>query len=122
MLATAKAFLGEDIATEINAIRERAYGADYFSAHQSELAYPNDADGTFYSGNQFVASDANPLEAILKERMREFLFEGKRWYDIRLMGNEFVTKYSTASLDRLLWPIDENSLGENQALEQTPGY
>lgn len=122
MLATAKAFLGEDIATEINAIRERAYGADYFSAHQSELAYPNDADGTFYSGNQFVASDANPLEAILKERMREFLFEGKRWYDIRLMGNEFVTKYSTASLDRLLWPIDENSLGENQALKQTPGY
>ena len=54
--------------------------------------------------------------------MREFLFEGKRWYDIRLMGNEFVTKYSTASLDRLLWPIDENSLGENLALEQTPGY
>lgn len=62
------------------------------------------------------------IEAILKERMREFLFEGKRWYDIRLMGNEYATKYSNANSERLLWPIDENTLGENSALNQTPGY
>ena len=72
--------------------------------------------------NRFVGSDDNPIETILKERMREFLFEGKRWYDIRLMGDDYATKYSDANSSRLLWPIDENTLGENSALEQTPGY
>ena len=121
-LATAKAFLGEDITQEINEVRERAYGTTYFNEHRSEIAYPNDKDATFYANNRFVGSDDNPIEAILKERMREFLFEGKRWYDIRLMGNEYATKYSNANSERLLWPIDENTLGENSALNQTPGY
>lgn len=121
-LATAKAFLGEDITQEINEVRERAYGTTYFNEHRSEIAYPNDKDANFYANNRFVGSDDNPIEAILKERMREFLFEGKRWYDIRLMGNEYATKYSNANSERLLWPIDENTLGENSALNQTPGY
>lgn len=121
-LATAKAFLDEDPSEEINAVRKRAYGEEYFDAHQSEVAYPNDNDADFYTNNEFVADDSDPLEAILKERMREFLYEGKRWYDIRLMGTDFATKYSNASSSRLLWPIDENSLGENSALTQTPGY
>lgn len=122
LLATAKAFLGEDISAEINEVRERAYGTSYFNAHRNEVAYPNDKDAAFYTNNRFVGSDDNPIEAILKERMREFLFEGKRWYDIRLMGDDYATKYSNASVDRLLWPIDENTLGENNALNQTPGY
>lgn len=121
-LATAKAFLGEDITQEINEVRERAYGTTYFNEHRNEIAYPNDKDATFYANNRFVGSDDNPIEAILKERMREFLFEGKRWYDIRLMGDEYATKYSNANSERLLWPIDENTLGENSALNQTPGY
>lgn len=121
-LAEAKAFLGEDITAEINEVRERAYGTEYFNAHRAEVAYPNDTDAAFYTDNRFVGSDADPLEAILKERMREFLFEGKRWYDIRLMGDEYATKYSNANASRLLWPIDENTLGENEALKQTPGY
>lgn len=121
-LAEAKIFLGEDPTNEINAVRERAYGKEYFAQH-NELAYPNDNDAAFYSNNKFVAPDnAGAIEAVLKERMREFVFEGKRWYDLRLMGKEYVTKYSSASEDRMLWPIDENSLGENDALKQTPGY
>ena len=121
-LATAKAFLGEDISAEINAVRERAYGTAYFNEHKAEVAYPNDTDASFYANNRFVASDAEPIEAILKERLREFMFEGKRWYDIRLMGDDYATKYSNANKSRLLWPIDENSLGENDELVQTPGY
>ena len=121
-LAEAKIFLGEGPTNEINAVRERAYGKEYFAQH-NELAYPNDNDAAFYSNNKFVAPDnAGAIEAVLKERMREFVFEGKRWYDLRLMGKEYVTKYSSASEDRMLWPIDENSLGENDALKQTPGY
>ena len=82
--------------------------------------YPNDTDATFYDGNKFVGSDADPVEAVLKERMREFMFEGKRWYDIRLMNK--TSEYSTANENRLLWPIDENALGENSKLKQTAGY
>lgn len=121
-LAEAKVLLGEDPSTEINEVRKRAYGEEYFNAHQAEVAYPNDTDASFYDGNTFVGSDADGVEAVLKERCREFLFEGKRWHDLRLMGAEYVTKYSTASKDKLLWPIDENTLGLNGELNQTPGY
>lgn len=122
LLAEAKVLLGESPATEINAVRERAYGTDYFNAHQSEVAYPNDTDASFYTNNTFVGSDADAVEAVLKERCREFVLEGKRWYDLRLMGSEYVTKYTSASASRLLWPIDQNSLGENSLLKQTEGY
>lgn len=118
-LCEAKALLGEDISEDMNWIRERAYGKAYFDAHP-EVQYPNDTDADFYNGNKFVGSDADPIEAVLKERLREFMFEGKRWYDIRLMDK--ATKYSSASATRLLWPIDENALGENSKLHQTPGY
>ena len=121
-LAEAKALLGEDPAAEINEVRKRAYGEEYFNAHQAEVAYPNDTDASFYANNSFVGSDANVIEAVLKERCREFLFEGKRWHDLRLMGAEYVTKYSSAHADKLLWPIDENTLGLNSQLHQTPGY
>lgn len=114
-LAEAKVLLGEDPTEEINKIRERAYGKTNFDANRSTLAYPND-----HMDNQFVGSDTDPVEAVLKERLREFAFEGKRWYDIRLMDK--ATKYSSAKANRLLWPIDENALGENSKLHQTPGY
>lgn len=118
-LCEAKALLGEDITEDINKVRERAYGNSYFDAHP-DVQYPNDTDATFYDGNKFVGSDADPVEAVLKERMREFMFEGKRWYDIRLMNK--TSEYSTANENRLLWPIDENALGENSKLKQTAGY
>lgn len=119
LLAEAKALLGEDIATEINAVRERAYGKEYFNANKATLAYPNDK-GDFYNNNPFVAGDDDPIETVLKERLRELMYEGKRWYDIRTLG--YTDKYSTASQDRLLWPIDANTLTNNRELEQTPGY
>lgn len=119
LLAEAKALLNEDITTEINAIRERAYGTEYFNANKATLAYPNDK-GDFYTNNPFVAGDEDPIETVLKERLRELMYEGKRWYDIRTLG--YTAKYSTASQDRLLWPIDANTLTNNRELSQTPGY
>lgn len=120
-LAEAKALLGEDPSTEINAVRERAYGSEYFNAHKNEVAYPNDK-GSFYNDNPFEGGDENVMEAILKERLREFFFEGKRWYDLRRFGNQYVLKYTTAQESRLLWPINEDALTNNPALKQTPGY
>lgn len=121
-LAIAKALLGEDISEEINKIRERAYGKDYFQANRDKLAYPNDTDPALYGDNKYVGSDADPMEAILKERLHEFMFEGKRWYDLRLLGAPYIFRYSKAEESRLLWPINEDALTNNPLLEQTPGY
>jgi len=109
LLAESKVLLGEDPAAEINKVRARAYGSNYTNAY----AYPNQA----------VDKDAK--EALLRERLLEFVFEGKRWYDLRRMGDNYVYKYTTlksAEAYKLLWPIDRNSLTNNRSLVQTPGY
>lgn len=108
--AEAKLALGQDPATEINLVRQRAYGASYSAA---TLGYPNQS------------IDADPKEALLQERFYEFIFEGKRWYDLRRMGDAYVYKHSTltaAQAYKLLWPVDRNSLTNNRSLEQNPGY
>ena len=110
LLAEAKVALGENPATEINLVRARAYGSNYVAG---TMGYPNQS------------IDADPKNAILQERLFEFIFEGKRWYDLRRMGDGYVfantSVLSTASY-KLLWPIDSNSLTNNRALEQNPGY
>lgn len=110
LLAEAKIVLGEDPATEINLVRARAYGANYVAG---TLGYPNQA------------IDANPREALLQERLLEFVLEGKRWHDLRRLGDSYVyghTSLLPADSYKLLWPIDRNSLTNNRALEQNPGY
>ncbi|GGK66714.1 SusD family outer membrane lipoprotein NanU [Rufibacter glacialis] len=110
MLAEAKVILGEDPAPEINRVRQRAFGANFLPLVHG---YPNQA------------IDTNPKEAILRERFLEFVFEGKRWYDLRRMGDNFVYKYTTLTPGqsyKLLWPIDRTTLTNNRALEQNPGY
>jgi hypothetical protein len=110
LLAEAKIILGENPAPEINLVRQRAFGTNYIAAIH---AYPNQP------------VDANPKEAILQERFFEFIFEGKRWYDLRRMGDSYVFKYTTIpSTDayKLLWPIDRNTLTNNRSLSQNPGY
>ncbi|NIG55204.1 SusD family outer membrane lipoprotein NanU [Chitinophaga sp. Cy-1792] len=109
MLAEAKNILGEDFSAEINAVRKRAFGANYSTA----VAWPNQA------------VDANAKEAILQERLLEFIFEGKRWYDLRRMGDNYVyehTSLQAAEAYKLLWPIDRNSLTNNRSLVQNQGY
>jgi hypothetical protein len=114
MLAEAKLILGENPANEINLVRARGFGTSYNAA---TLGYPN----------QTV--DADPKEAILQERLFEFIFEGKRWYDLRRIGDTYVFNHIPVALfvntnpaGRLLWPVDRNSLTNNRALEQNPGY
>lgn len=110
LLAEAKVILGESPATEINLVRARAYGSNYSAA---TLGYPNQS------------IDSKPLDAILQERLFEFVFEGKRWYDLRRAGDAYVfanTTMPTNELFRLLWPIDRSSLTNNRLLVQNPGY
>ncbi len=110
LLAETKSILNEDFKSEINAVRQRAFGANYTVNVQG---YPNQA------------GDANAEEAILRERYLEFIFEGKRWYDLRRMGDKYVYKYtniSPAQSYKLLWPINRSTLTNNSALVQNPGY
>lgn len=110
LLAEAKVMLGESPLAEINLVRARGYGANY---NVATLGYPN----------QTV--DANANEAILKERFLEFIGEGKRWSDLRRMGDSYVYEYTTissATAYKLLWPLDRSTLTNNRALVQNPGY
>lgn len=106
--AEAKMLLGQSPADEINQVRARAYGSKYDAA---TIGFPN------------MAGDSDVAEAILNERFVEFMFEGKRWYDLRRFGNEYVSKHTTLKdMTKLLWPIDLGTLTNNPALKQTPGY
>ncbi|MEQ7799827.1 SusD family outer membrane lipoprotein NanU [Pedobacter sp. ASV1-7] len=110
LMAEAKEILGESPAAEINEIRARAYGANYNVAVQG---FPN------------LPGDGDIKTAILNERFFEFIGEGKRWYDLRRMGDSYVyanTGLSAGESYKLLWPIDRGSLTNNRALTQTDGY
>lgn len=110
LLAEAKLILGESPAAEINLVRARAYGVGYNASVQG---YPNQP------------VDSKPVDAILQERLFEFVFEGKRWYDLRRVGDSYVfanTTMPTNELYRLLWPIDRSGLTNNRLLAQNPGY
>ncbi len=110
LMAEAKIILGQSPATEINLVRARAYGAKY---DEKKYGFPNQV------------KDTSPINALLNERLYEFIFEGKRWYDLRRVGKTFIYENTTVKPSeeyKLLWPIDRNSLTNNRLLVQTPGY
>lgn len=113
LMAEAKAKLGQDPSSEINQIRQRAYGSGY-------APYVN---GSF---------DAN-MKAILEEQLREFIGEGKRWWSLRRAGDAYVFSYinpaylSPATVaspkgPNFLLPISTSMLNNDPLLTQTPGY
>lgn len=110
LIAEAKVLLGQNPAAEINLVRARGYGANYVAATHGFPNQPGDSDAK---------------NALLRERLYEFVFEGKRWYDLRRFGDSYVfanTAVLPGEAYKLLWPIDRNSLTNNRALVQTPGY
>lgn len=108
LLAEAKAKLGEDISAEINAIRQRAYGAGYTP---------------YVSGSQ----TAN-MNAILEEDLREFIGEGKRWWSLRRAGDSYVYAnlnpafLNPSSTAKFLLPLSLAMLNADPLLKQTAGY
>ena len=126
MMAECENGLGNPCALWINQVRERAYGENY----SAEVAY---TDGD-YATNEL---------AILKERDKEFVAEGKRWFDVLRMhdANKQPLVFSAAAaypkvfgaeatpiLDKakeghkLLWPINVAVLTADPELKQTWGY
>ncbi|MFN4144507.1 MAG: RagB/SusD family nutrient uptake outer membrane protein [Runella sp.] len=108
LLAEVKTKLGESPKAEIDAIRQRAYGAGFTP---------------FVSGS----TTAN-MDAVLEEDLREFIGEGRRWWTLRRAGDAFVYKninpaYLTAAQShKLLLPITVSMLNSDPKLKQTPGY
>ncbi len=108
LLAEAKTKLGEDPSAEINAIRLRAYGANY----------------TPYVNGGLTAN----MNAILDEYLKEFIAEGKRWWALRRAGDSYVyaavnpTYFSPSSTAKFLLPLSLTMLNNDPLLKQTPGY
>lgn len=82
-------------------------------------------------------SDVETL--VLRERQRELMFEGKRWFDLVRMARRlgkptpvisYVGRTTTSSkalskistLDALYWPINKSELEANKNLKQNPFY
>ena len=104
--AEAKNALGEDPSEEINAIRQRAYGA----------AYPSFVNGT----------KAENDSAILKERLLELLLEGKRWFDLVRFNKAYEIVPSLngkeAQTHLMYFPIGLNTRIRETLVEETPGW
>lgn len=108
MLAEAKNNLSEDPSGEINLVRQRAYGANY-SLYE------------YVSG-----TPAANAKAILDERLKEFVGEGKRWWDLVRAGGSIVFD-EVASLDaseayKIYYSISQSMLANDSELVQTEGY
>lgn len=108
LLAEAKNNLNEDPSTEINLVRERAYGENY---------------------NAYVYTNGTPeqnAKAILDERFKEFIGEGKRWWDLVRAGGSFVfdevTTLAPTDGYKIYYSISQSMLANDPELEQTEGY
>ena len=110
LMAEAKNLLGEDPSGEINQIRERAYADNYEPLIH---AYTN-------------GSQTENAIAILDERYKEFIGEGKRWWDLRRAGDSYVfdniSFLNPGDELKLVLPITTDMIGRNPLLVQTPGY
>lgn len=108
MKAEAENALGQDPTTEMNLIRQRAYGAN-FSSH------------VFVNGTKAQNDDA-----ILKERLFEFCLEGKRWWDEIRFGKVFSLVPSLAGKDSqtylTVFPIGTALLTTETLVTETPGW
>lgn len=94
-----------------------------------DRAFANNDPAPFVNGTK----DQNEI-AIFEERMKEFVFEGKRWYDIRRMkygndplvfkaaGHPYGVLNKAAEAYKVLWPIDKIVWTDDPLVNQTPGY
>lgn len=101
----------------LNKLHRRAYGHD-----------PN-----VPSLVDFKISDYNTASfqnLVLKERAYEFIYEGKRWYDLKRTGKAAAVINAAKGIiiaeKAYFWPIPVSELSFNKALnpatDQNPGY
>lgn len=109
LLAEAKNQLGEDPSAEINQVRQRA-------------AKGSDFEKYVHNGDKLQGK-----RAILDERLKEFIGEGKRWWDLVRAGDDLVFDY-VKKLDKnrkhlIYYPISRGMIAEDpEFIKQTEGY
>lgn len=117
MMAEIENGLGNPCIKYVNEVRQRAFGENYEGLTEGSFAQ-------------------NEL-TVLQERDKEFVWEGKRWFDVVRMQSadgkslafspdaNYPTGKALISSDeshKLLWPIDIGTMNINPLLKQTPGY
>ena len=104
----------QDAYDAVNQIRRRAYGM------------PPEAPAPSIDLSGLNAADFR--EAVILERAREFVAEGKRWWDLKRTGTTKAVIEATGksfSDVHLLWPIPLNEIDNNPAInadDQNMGY
>lgn len=101
----------------LNKVHRRAYGKDPKTTSDVDFKISNYNKTTFQ-------------DLVLQERAYEFIFEGKRWYDLKRTGKAAevikAAKGITIAEKAYLWPIPVSELNFNKALDpatdQNPGY
>lgn len=101
----------------LNQVHRRAYGYD------PRTVSPVDFKLIDYDATSFQ-------NLVLQERAYEFIFEGKRWYDLKRTGKAaeviLAAKGVTIANKAYLWPIPSSEFNYNRALDpvkdQNPGY
>ena len=113
---------------------DNAYVEKYINLVRNR-AYKSEAGSHIYKASDFLTNEL----AILHEKDKEFVQEGQRWWDLCRMKNPkdgiplvfciegdndnkvAIHDQKTAAY-KVLWPLDQNILDNDSALEQTPGY
>lgn len=140
MLIKAEALLymaGDDLTNERNdSLVHAAYDLIAAVSHRSV------SNGIDNYGTGDAASRGTLIDFLFDERRREFLFEGKRWFDLvrrsRHDGNDtsyliqqVQSKYTTASSTvtsklrnymAMYWPYNYDEVRVNENLHQNPAY
>lgn len=101
----------------LNKVHRRAWGLS-----------PNAVSSVDYKLTDYTKASFQDL--VLTERAYEFIFEGKRWYDLKRTGKAAeviqAAKGITIAEKAYLWPIPVSELDYNKALDpakdQNPGY
>ncbi len=110
LIAEAKIGLGQDPSTEINMVRERAFGAGYNPAIHG-----------------YVYNSGTAIDDLLDERLRELQLEGKRWWSLIKydkvfeMVPELIGRQGNANVS-IYWPLTDDHRNRNPLLIQTEGY
>ena len=90
----------------LNMIAKRAYGVD-----------------NYYGG---LVSKEEAKDAIVAERKKEFVAEGRLWWDFIRLGVIFDEcswlQGRESAKNVLLWPVSNSSLNSNPNIKQTEGY
>ncbi|WP_026957148.1 RagB/SusD family nutrient uptake outer membrane protein [Algoriphagus vanfongensis] len=101
----------------LNQVHRRAYGMNPTASSEIDLSFESGDLEAF-------------IDAVLQEKAYEFIFEGKRWYDLKRTGKaaETILEYrgKTIAEAHYLWPIPQQEINFNGAInpetDQNPGY